>query len=185
MINTYPKLETERLFLTRVYADDIPQIVTYAGDAKIAETTLNLPHPYEEKDAVFWINLANQGYINQNNYIFAIRLKPDQFMGGCGLRIEERFERAEIGYWIGTPFWNQGYVTEAVSALIQYGFEELDLNKIYSTHIASNLSSGRVMQKNHMIKEAEMLDHIKKEGTYHTLIQYRLTRDEYLKLKTN
>ena len=64
-----PNIETDRLFLTELQAGDIPQIVKYAANKNISDYTLNLPHPYSEKDAVYWVNLSNQGLKNGTNYI--------------------------------------------------------------------------------------------------------------------
>ena len=181
MNREFPRLETERLLLRRPEDADIPLIINYAGNKSVAERTLNIPHPYAEKDARFWIDSANEGFKNGTNIIFGIGLKPkNEFLGGIGLRIEPRFDRAELGYWIAEWFWNQGLATEAVAAILNYGFNDLKLNKILVTHLIENSASGRVMTKNKMIKEGELKEHIKKNGVYQILIQYRLTKKEFL-----
>ena len=183
-MENFPTLTTERLTLSRILAADIPTIVKYAGSEQIAATTLNLPHPYEEKDAIFWIQMANAGFVDKTQYTFAIRLNTtNEFMGGIGLRTNFKMGRGELGYWIGAPFWNLGFTTEAASAILKFGFETLELNKIYATHVIENPASGKVMIKNGMIKEGELVDHVKKGGLYKTLIQYRLTKKEYAGLK--
>jgi len=142
-----------------------------------------LPLPYYEKDAIFWLNMAHQGLRKGSNYIFAINLKSDPaFIGGISLSIEP-YSRALIGYWIAEPFWNLGYATEATTAIIKFGFEQLNLHKIYSNHMEQNPSSGKVMIKNGMIKEAELKDHISKDGNYHTLIQYEYSDKNNLTFK--
>jgi RimJ/RimL family protein N-acetyltransferase len=181
-----PKLETERLFLTELEAGDIPQIVEYAANKSISEYTLNLPHPYSEKDAVYWINLSNQGLKNRTNYIFAIRLKSsNEFIGGIGLTVEQKFFRAEIGYWIAEPFWNKGYATEATKSIIEFGFNRLELNKLTSSHLEKNPASGKVMVKCGMTKEGELKEHVCKNTVFHTLILYGLTKSEYRQKTTN
>ncbi len=178
----FPAIETARLRLGELQPGDIPHIVRYAANPRIAARTLNLPSPYTEKDAVYWINLANQGFKNGTHFIFAIRNKAgNDFIGGIGLTLEQRFNRAEVGYWLGEPFWNKGYVTEATGAVIRFGFESLGLNKITSSHFAQNPASGRVMQKNGMTREGELKEHIRKDNVYHTLILYGLTRSDYEK----
>lgn len=179
----FPTLSTARLSLEEVRTSDIPSIVQYAGDEQIARTTLNMPHPYAEKDAIYWINKARQGFQAEDHFIFGIRLEAtDEFMGGIGLVVNKRFNKAEIGYWIGVPFWSRGYMTEATSAILTFGFEELGLNKIYAQFLAENPASGKIMINNGMIKEAELVDHIQKSGEYKTSLQYRLTKAEYLAL---
>lgn len=179
-MDTYPKLSTDRLRLGSISHKDIPTIVGYAGDAKISSTTLNLPHPYHNEDAIFWISSANQGYRDGSQYTFAIRLADSgAFIGGIGLRVDQQHNRAEMGYWIAVPFWNMGYATEAANAVIRFGFEEVGLNKILATYLVDNPASGKVMIKNGMIKEGELEEHTRKGCIYHSLIQYRLTRTEY------
>lgn len=160
----FPKIETNRLSLESISYSDIPKIIEYAGNIKVAQTTLNIPHPHQERDAIFWINNANQGYKDKSQFTFGIRLKPtNKFIGGIGLKINTRFNRAELGYWMAEPFWNKGYASEAVGVVLKYGFDKLELNKIYATHLAENSASGKVMIKNKMIKEGELKDHTKKE----------------------
>lgn len=81
----FPTIETARLILSELHAADIPQIVACAANKNIASNTLNLPDPYSEKDAIYWINLANQGFKQKTQFIFAIRRKdPASFIGGIG-----------------------------------------------------------------------------------------------------
>lgn len=179
-MDTFPILETDRLRLRKPAVKDIPKILKYADNPKIAETTLNIPHPYKEEDAIFWINMANQGFEDKSRFVFAICQKSsDEFMGGIGLRINQRFNRAEMGFWIAEPFWNNGYTTEAAGKILEFGFEEIGLNKIIANHFLNNPASGQVMKKCGMIKEAEMLEHVRKDNEYLSLIQFRLTRKEF------
>lgn len=176
----YPQIKTNRLLLGKLSASDIPKIVKYAGNIKIARNTLNMPHPYAEKDAIFWLNFANEGFKNKTNFIFGIRLaSTNEFMGGIGIHVNAKFNHGELGYWLAEPFWNNGFMSEAVKALLYFGFTTLDLHKIFATHLVENPASGKVMIKNGMIKEAELKEHYKKDGEYKSVIQLRLTREEY------
>lgn len=179
-MNNFPTIISNRLVLDRITYLDIPSIVRYAGNVKVSETTLNIPHPYEEKDAISWIDSAHEGFDLRKEFTFGIRIKiSGEFIGGVGLKINNAFNRAVLGYWLAEPYWNRGYTTEAVGAILKFGFEELHLNKIYATHLVENQASGKVMIKNAMIKEGELKDHIKKENIYRSLVQYRLTRAEF------
>lgn len=183
-MDSFPVLHTDRLCLRMPVAGDIPRLVQYANHPQIAKMTLNVPHPYHEKDAVAWINMANEGFEDKNHYVFAICEQSDnQFMGGIGLRLNTRFNHAELGFWIGEPFWNNGYVTEATAEILRFGFNRIELHKIYASHFVNNPASARVMIKNGMIKEGELVDHIRKGDEYFTVIQYRLTRDEFAVLQ--
>jgi len=176
----FPTLHTPRLILGQLEVSDIPTIVEYADNPNIANNLRDLPQPYREKDAIFWLNMARQGFENQTEYIFKLGLKEtNEFIGGMGLHLKKPHHKAELGYWIGEPFWNQGYATEAARAVLKFGFEALDLNKIYAKYYTYNPASGKVMVKNNMIKEAEFVDTQFKLGKFVTEIQYRLTKREY------
>ncbi len=176
----FPEIETGRLQLNELRPKDIPRIVKYASNKKIWDTTLNIPFPYTEQDAVYWLNLAHQGFKEGDQVIFAIRLKPAlEFIGGISLTVDKRFDRAEIGYWLAEPFWGQGFMTEAARSLVTYGFEQLGLNKITSSHFETNPASGKVLVKSGLKKEGELKEHIKKHSAYHTLVVYGLTQKEY------
>lgn len=177
---TFPKLKTARLVLSKLSMQDIPAIVTYAGNKKVAETTLNIPHPYSEEDAVFWINKAREGFENKTQYTFAIRiLTDDKFIGGIGLIVNQEKQQATLGYWVAEPFWNNGYATEAVGAILDFGFKTVELLKISATYLVDNPASGKVMLKNGMTSEGELPDQIKKGTRYKKLIQYSMRKAEF------
>ena len=183
MIN-FPQIATERLLLGPLRASDLPTIVTHAGNRRVADPPLNIPHPYQEADAIFWINSAQQGFKRKSQYTFAIRLQATgELIGGIGLRLHATFDRAELGYWVGEPFWNRGYATEAAAGLLQFGFEQLGLHKIFATYLECNPASGKVMRKNGMVQEGILVDHTKKNGQYRTLVQCRLTKTEYARIR--
>ncbi len=182
-LTPFPQLETPRLHLRAFVPADVPPLVALAGNYEVARNTLNIPHPYREEDARHWVQATQENYAQQTGYAFAIELRATgEFIGGIGLTPERRFDRAEAGYWLGQPYWGRGLASEALGALLRFGFEELRLNKIYATHIASNFASGRVMLKNGMVKEGELVQHTRRDGQYYDLWQYRLTRAEYVAL---
>ena len=111
-------------------------------------------------------------------------------IGRCGINeIDSIIPSFQLGYWIAEPFWNEGYATEAVGAILKFGFETLGLNKVIAVYLPTNEASGKVMIKNGMIKEAEFKNHDVKRGhtkddnVYVSLIQYRLMKSEYETLK--
>ena len=109
-----------------------------ANDYEVARNTLNIPHPYREEDARNWVRITQDNYQQQTGYAFALELRATgELAGGIGLHLEPRFDRAEAGYWLGRPHWGRGLATEALAALLLFGFAELGLNKIYATHFAA------------------------------------------------
>ena len=109
---------------------------------------------------------------------FAITLREDgQLCGGVGLRIDKDHQHAELGYWIGVPYWGRGYATEAAHAAVQYGFESLKLHRIYASCVTENTASSRVLQKVGMQYEGCQRSHISKWGKFYDLDLYGLVKD--------
>lgn len=182
-MSSFPQLSTNRLTLRKVQAADLPFLIKYANNKTISNNLLNIPHPYKEEDAIFWMNFVLQGFKNKERYVFAIGLnETGEFIGAVGLHLNGRHDGAEMGYWLGEPFWGKGLMTEAVKAVLQFGFDELALNKIYATHFSNNIASGKVMIANGMTKEGELKDHYKVDSVYESVIQYRLLKQEYEEL---
>lgn len=103
----------------------------------------------------------------------------DQFIGAVGLAINKQNHAAELGYWIGKPYWNNGYGTEATRALVAYGFRQLELNRIQARHMMSNPASGRIMQKLGMSYEGTHRQAALRFGSYEDLAVYAILRSEY------
>ncbi len=178
-MKTFPTLHTSRLTLGQLEISDIPTITAYASNPNVSKMLRTMPYPYAEKDAIFWLNRSRTEFEKQTSYIFRIGLATGEFIGGIGLHIKKAHQKAVIGYWIGEPFWGKGYMTEALGAVLEFGFETLNLNKIQAVYKLDNPQSGKVMAKNNMIQEAELVDDMYQNGQFHTLIQYRLTKREY------
>lgn len=175
-------IETERLHLRFFTLDDAPTVQKLAGAWDIARTTVNIPHPYLDGMAEQWI--ANHLEAMQEGAFLTLAITnkaDDALMGSIAMRINKPNRWAELGYWIGTQYWNKGYVTEAVQAVIRLGFEELNLNRIQAQHLTQNPASGRVMQKNGMRYEGTLRQVVYRFDTYHDLAQYAILREEYVR----
>ncbi len=177
-IKKYPVLQSERLTLKAISTDKIPDIVHLMDDKRITDNLLTVPYPYREKDAIFWLNEMHQGLVNQSKFIFGIHLNQDDFVGGIGLHIEKGF-KAEIGYWLGYPYWGQGIMTEALGLVLKFGFERLKLERIFAMHITGNPASGKVMVNNGMQYEGTIRSHLKKGKKYLDVRQYSILREEF------
>ena len=174
-----PTLRTKRLILDRFEPADTEVVERLVNVAEVARYTLNIPHPYPEGAALGWIAGHAAEYDQGDGVAFAVRLPDRQVVGCMGLRIERRHDRGELGYWIGKPFWGQGYATEAARACVAFGFRHFDLRKIVANYVAGNPASGRVMEKLGMTREGEHRQHTKKDGVYHDLIDYGLLRETF------
>lgn len=174
-----PTLTTARLTLRPFVLGDATTVQQLAGAWAVADTTLNIPHPYPDGMAEEWISHHRERFQHGESLTLAITLRAGSIlMGAISLRPELRFDRAEMGYWIGQPYWGQGHCTEAARALIAYGFGEMGLNRIYATHLVRNPASGRVMQKAGMTFEGTLRQHVKKGDRYEDLHLYGILRHE-------
>jgi RimJ/RimL family protein N-acetyltransferase len=177
-----PTIETKRLVLRPFELSDAKDVQLLAGDRAIADTTLNIPHPYEDDMAEEWISTHQPKFETGELSNFAIVLRSSgKLIGAIGLRIVPRFERAELGYWIGKPFWKNGYCTEAAHAVLQYGFAVLKLNRIHASHFTRNPASGRVMQKIGMVHEGRARQHAKRWDMFEDLEFYGILREHWIR----
>ena len=169
-MDIFPVLHTTRLLLRKITIDDIPSLLKYGNNKKISDNIVNIPYPYEEPNAVFRISYVHQGFKNKQRYVFSIVWKAEEeFIGEISLHLDDKKQFAEIGYWIGEPFWGKGVSSEAVKAILKFGFEKLELKLIFGTCHTENPASGKVLEKNGM----------KNAGTTGNVSQYRITREEY------
>jgi RimJ/RimL family protein N-acetyltransferase len=172
-----PLLRTDRLVLRPFTLDDAARVQTLAGAPEVYATTLNIPHPYDDGIAESWIRSHGPQFHDGRGVALAVTLATDGLLiGAITLGIQPQHRRAELGYWLGVPYWNQGYCTEAARAIVGYGFHVIGLHKISSRYMLGNGASERVMIKTGMKKEGELVDEIVKDGRFLTLGVYGLVR---------
>jgi ribosomal-protein-alanine N-acetyltransferase len=165
-------IRTERLILRPFALTDAPRVKMLAGERRIYETTLDIPYPYEDGMAESWISTHQRCFYEGLGVVFAICLSSGLLIGAGSLTRKGLFNRAELGYWIGINYWNHGYCTEAVNAVVEYGFEALAYHKISGRHFVGNHSSGRVLEKVGMIREGVLQDDVLKDDQYRTVALY-------------
>ena len=174
-----PQLETERLILRKLTLEDAQDMFEYASDDEVTQYLIWDTHKtigdsqgfiqftlgrYERDEAGDWgIVLREAG-----------RLIGSVGFAGCDMKNR----RAEIGYVLSKPFWGQGIMPEAVKQILQFGFEEMGLNRIESCHFQPNEKSGRVMQKVGMSFEGIARERIFAKGKYWDIKQYAILRAE-------
>ncbi len=152
----FPILYSNKLILRKLVFEDLPHLVKYANNKKIADRIINIPHPYNEPDAAFRMRYIVSGFKNKTRIVFAIILKEkDTFIGEISLHLEDS-GKAQLGYWIGEPFWGKGICSEAVGTITKYGFDELDLKLIYASTHLENIASQKLLLKNRFKKEKEI-----------------------------
>lgn len=174
-------LETERLRLREPAANDAARIYQLAGRREVALGTLNIPHPYPEEAAAAFITNVRELMAGGHAYVFAI-VPHDvgQLVGTVGLSPDPFHAHAEIGYWIGLPYWNRGYMTEAVRRVLTFGFAELKLKRIFAHCFTWNVGSTRVLQKAGMTHEGTLRQHFMRFDEPQDTAVYGILREEWL-----
>ena len=175
-----PTLQTPRLLLRPMTLADAPRVQELAGDRAIADTTALIPHPYPEGAAEAWIATHPTAWAAGHGATFAVALRAgDLLVGAMGLVIRRSQDSASLGYWIGKPFWGQGYATEAAAAVLDLAFGPLGLHRVEATHLTRNPASGRVMEKLGMRPEGVFREAILKWDRYEDVAQRAILADEW------
>ncbi|HNZ42820.1 MAG TPA: GNAT family protein [Bacteroidales bacterium] len=164
--------------LRELTKSDIPKLAEYANNEKVS---INLrdafPSPYTQEDARQFIAMVDR---QQPKTFFAIAYK-DQYAGNISLLpgADVYKKSAEIGYFIGEPFWNMGIMTKAVRLITDYGFKHFDLVRIHTGVFEYNKASQRVLEKCGFIKEGVSSKAVFKNNHFYDEIRYALLNDAY------
>ena len=153
------EIETERIRLRLIDRSDLDSIHTLHS---LPETdkfnALGIPNSIEETKAIIepWIKENRSEEIK--NYTFAIDNKSNgKFMGLFGLKIgHQKYKRAEVWYKIHSGYWKKGYATEALKAIIDFGFDALKLHRIEAGCAVENIGSIKVLEKSGMLREGRL-----------------------------
>jgi ribosomal-protein-alanine N-acetyltransferase len=164
-------LTTDRLRLRELNMSDAPDVFAYASDPEVTRYTSWATHQ-TLADSERFLESVVLKYYTEKPMDWGIEHKDSgKLIGTCGLiNWEPNHARAEIGYVLARPYWGQGYATEAVRAVISFGFHVMLLNRIQATCMLDNTASARVMEKVGMQYEG-------------ILREYALIREQYRDLK--
>lgn len=133
-------MRTNRLTLRPLTFVDASRIADLGGDWDVARMTGRIPFPYSVEAALLWVNGLAPG-----EQVFAID-HAGELIGLCGFTVQDD-GMAEIGYWIGRPYWGMGFATEAAQAVIKHGFTKSGVRRFTCSHFNDNPASRRVIQK--------------------------------------
>lgn len=152
-------IETERLILREYRADDLESVHRYASNPRVTTYTLWGPNSPEETKAHIDAMLEMQQQEPRTGYEFAATLKESgEMIGGVG--IHKNGYNGEVGYCFHPDYWGKGYASESAAAMLELGFRQLGLHRIYATCRPGNKGSERVMQKLGMQKEGHLREHL-------------------------
>ena len=179
-----PTLETDRLVLRRIAMRDAKDIFAYSSDPEVARHVLwsAQKHISEAKE---YIRFMNRRYRNDQPSSWGIIDKrTDTLVGTIGyMDYSEDNASVEVGYSLARSMWNGGYMTEALSRVIRYTFEAMDVNRIEAQHELDNPSSGRVMEKCGMVKEGVLRQRLYNKGKFVDVALYAILLSDYEKIR--
>ncbi|MEN6520333.1 MAG: GNAT family N-acetyltransferase [Armatimonadota bacterium] len=175
------KIETERLILRTLRELDAPELFPLINDADVARYMLRVPHPYPENALPEWLKKAEESMERKEQFEFAIILKETgKPIGVCSLdEISWEYEKAELGYWLGKPYWRRGIMTEAAKAVVSFGFDTLKLERIYACCFEQNQTSAKVIQKAGLRYEGCSRHDIKRNGVFINILCFGMIRADY------
>ncbi|WP_046228394.1 GNAT family N-acetyltransferase [Paenibacillus dauci] len=179
-----PELDTDRLILRRLTADDIERWWEYASDPQVITYLYGSPQikEYQALQPDRLGRRVEEAFRSMTSIHFAVTSKEDGTMYGvCSFqRWDEHAARAEIGFALSQPFWGKGYATEAVGRLVTFGFEEMGLSHIVGRCHVKNQLSIRVLEKNGMRQQPPANPGIKSYWQEMGIIVYSVANSEFM-----
>jgi len=175
-----PTIETERLLLRKISLNDASDMFEYASNPEVSEYTMWSTHTSIE-DTKYFLKSITKMYKKRELVDWGIVHKVEKkFIGTCGfVEWSMTHSRAEMGYAISRKYWNQGYMSEAVNAMMEFGFREMLLNRIQGKCQVDNIGSARVMEKVGMQLEGILRQQLFVKGEYWDLKIYSILRDDF------
>jgi RimJ/RimL family protein N-acetyltransferase len=179
------RLETRRLWLRWPRLADVQAIVRLAGEKAVAEMTARIPHPYTPDDAERFVFHARQSNTEGSGLQLAITPKgrPNALVGMVGIGPSPDDGSPHLGYWLGAPYWSQGYATEAARALIDAFFAYTPARELTSAARVINPASRRVLEKCGFAYQGSGLMEFKARGGLFPVDHLRIDRRAWESLK--
>ena len=176
-----PDLQTPRLVLRKLTMRDAPDIFHYSKDPEVARHVLWDAHR-SIGDSRAYLRYMLRRYRGHEPASWGIEhLDSGRIIGTIGFMwIQEDNNAAEVGYSLAREYWNHGIMTEALRAVIQFGFDEMGLHRIEAQHETTNPASGAVMRKCGMQKEGTLRSRLYNKGKYVDVDLYAILRKDYL-----
>jgi RimJ/RimL family protein N-acetyltransferase len=157
--------------------NDLDSLVNYANNPNIARNlTDKFPYPYTSEHGKAFISFATQGTpVN----VFAIDINGEA-VGGIGIHPQADIQRknAELGYWLAEPFWGKGIITSAIRQIIDYGFENFEITRIYARPFETNIASKKALEKTGFVFEGRFEKTLYKNGEYLDELIYAVRKKE-------
>lgn len=159
---------------------DLDSLVKFANNWNVAKNlTDKFPYPYNKSDGKAFIEFAN---MDNPIHIFAIDINGDA-VGGIGIHPQSDIflKNAELGYWLGEPFWGQKIITNAVRQMVEFGFSTYEIDRIFARPFGTNIASQKILEKNNFKLEGRYEKVLFKNGEYLDELVYAIRRENWKK----
>ncbi len=174
----FPTLETERLWLRQTIEEDAEAVFAIFCDPKVTQFH-NLDTFTHLNQAIEVIERRARGFIGRRGIRWAIARKPDNYViGSCGLSWDREANAAEVGYELASQFWRQGMMSEALRAILNYGFEMEGVHLVSAEVMLGNVASQRLLEKLGFQSQGIMKQRGFCKGEYHDLEQFILMKSQ-------
>ncbi len=174
-------INTERLILRPISESDALDIYKNVKEYDIAKWTINIPHPYPKDGAIKFIKQAKELMKKGLSYELAIQIESTKEVVGVIslMKVDRRHKNAELGYWVAKKFWNRGIATEAATKVMEFGFQVLNLERIYAKCFHNNKASRKVMEKIGMKNEGKFRHEVFKENKFIDTLYYGILKEDW------
>lgn len=159
--------------------DDVESLVKYANDYNVwINLRDSFPYPYTKNNAEQWINFV----INNKSLLYFAIADDKELIGGIGAVPFDDVHRfcAEIGFWLGKPFWNLGITTKALKLFCKYLFDSYNFNRLTANVFEGNEASKKVLEKNGFVLEGRQRKNVFKENKFIDQYIYGLLKEEFI-----
>jgi len=175
------QISTERLLLRELTYSDVNDIQEYATDPKVIKYLTFGPNTEEETRNFIELCTSNQKQDPRKNYELGITLPSEnKLIGGCGIRVTSSGNSvANIGYCLNRNYWGNGFASEAAYGLLKFGFEELNIHRIYAICDPENVGSQRVLEKIGMAYEGHLRQNVVIHGEHRDSLMYAILKHEW------
>jgi RimJ/RimL family protein N-acetyltransferase len=173
-------IKGKKINLRVVVQADAESITKYARNPAVSRMT-HMPYPYKLEHAREFIRRYQRVRRKGKMYMFGIEQKETgKIIGGISLgNVNAKQHRAELGFWLGKPFWGQGIVSEAVAIMVEFGFKRLRLRRILAMVFHHNPASMKVLEKNGFVREGVLRQWMHQRGTLIDLHMFGILKEDY------
>lgn len=177
----FEAIVTERLVLRAIGAQDHARLVLLANNWRVSKNLSTMPFPYSQAAADEWIAMQPHLWAGGKTLPLAITLNGE-LIGGIGVGVRDHKDW-ELGYWLGEPYWNRGYGSEAALAVRDHAFNVLELDRIVAGHYADNHASGSILAKLGFRYTSETMRFSLARGANVRCLDMAMSRGRWLELR--